>query len=140
MLAPSIREAVLRVDSSVRYSSRSGVGCGDKTQYLPFGEEGRNRVRETKHLFLIAFLDANTACPAVRRAPWGWLPCSGAYVSGVITQHSTPKISPGLTLKLPPIHRHRTHLLPSKCFPFECSSQFCIFIQVLVSHLSNIYL
>jgi len=40
---------------------------GDKAQCLAFGEEeGRNRVREMKHLFLIAFLDANTACPVVR--------------------------------------------------------------------------
>jgi hypothetical protein len=56
-----------------------------------------------KHLFLIAFLDANTACPVVRSGV-GDLTHSAAYVSGVITQHSTPKIALELTLELPPIH------------------------------------
>jgi hypothetical protein len=74
------------------------VRGGDKAQCLAFGkEEGRNRVREMKHLFLIAFLDANTACPVVRSGVGDFTHCA-AYISGVITEHSTPKIAPELAL------------------------------------------
>jgi hypothetical protein len=59
------------------FRSPNGFGCGDTTQCLPFvgeeeEEEGRSGVREMKHLFLIAFLDANTACPLVRSSSGGW--------------------------------------------------------------------
>lgn len=131
MLAPSIRDCLEGGLLGPMLKSLSGVGCGDKTQYLPFvEEEGSSRVREMKHLFLIAFLDANTACPLVRCASWGWetwltvLPWAGAYRSDVITQHSTPKISPELTLKLPPIHRNMNSTNFFPMLPFAESSPF----------------
>lgn len=69
MLPPSITDCLegRLLRPILKTPQRRRMWRGDKAQCLASGEEeGRNRVREMKHLFLIAFLDANTACPVVR--------------------------------------------------------------------------